>query len=345
MDPSMSKQNTMMGVSPVRQPTTPPTTEVGPAPYSKKQQHEEASSASNSSLLYDTDDDSYYAEFGFLFESNHPVRMETYRWPVVVPGATSSTVRSVAVSVAIAADDPPNSSSFTSSSSSSSPRVTTTTTIPAGLQVWPAATVLAEYLVQHYYYSPHQQVQSVVELGAGCGLVSLTALQLWQTSLQCLVVTDHDPNTLARARDNLESTMQALINEADADDDDDRLNVIINSLASIPVAFESLEWGDQAAVQGILRNQIQEHCQFSQQAHIILASDVLMADDDSVTLLFQTVHALMAPTGCFLLGQSIPLSPYMEEQITNVCTDLHLSRRRLHERHGCRIEEFSHLRN
>jgi predicted nicotinamide N-methyase len=317
----------------------------------------------SSSSFYDTDDDSYYAEFGFLFENNHPVRIEHFRWQiepdeetvlVAEDGNSPSRTQAaaiVAVSVAIADTD------------------IMPSTVMSGLYLSPASSVLAEYLVRHYYYHgrqqhQHQQVQSVVELGAGCGLVSLTALQLWQNSLQCLVVTDHDPNTLARARDNLESTMQALIMDAAAEDDidddnnnnnndenDQHLNGIINSLASIPVAFESLEWGDDRAIQGVLRNQIREHSQFAQAAHLILGSDLIDNDDDITVVepLLRTAHALMAPaTGCFLLCQSIPLSPDVEDEIVRVCTNLHLQRRVLDEnRHnsGCRIDEFSYQPN
>jgi predicted nicotinamide N-methyase len=225
--------------------------------------------------------------------------------------------------------------------------------VVSGLYLWPAASYLAEYLVRHY---DGLAIQSVVELGAGCGLVSLTALQLWQDSLQCIVVTDHDPNTLGRARDNLESTLQALIMDEGEDDDhseeeqdaaDQHLNGIINSLASIPVAFESLEWGDMAAVEDILRHQIREHSPFAPAAHMILGSD-LIYDCAVVEPVLRTAHSLMAPaTGRFLLCQSVPLTDEVEAEVVRACHELRLQRRVLVDHNennggGCRIEEFSH---
>lgn len=255
------------------------------------------------SNCYDTDDDSYYAEFGFLFESHQPVRVETYQW------------ENLQVRLTVPDDDIPG-------------------CIQSGLYVWPAARELATYIVRSL---ADTSVLSVVELGAGCGLVSLTAWQVWKHSLQCLVVTDHDANTLARARDNLESTMQCLINQAQ--DNDELLNVVINSLASIPVAFDSLEWGE--SVDSILLNHIQEHSQFSQ-AHMILGSD-LIHDQCVIQPLLQTVQKLMARTGSFYLAQSIALTPEAEEEMSRVCSELMLARKQVQDANGCRIEKFTHL--
>lgn len=347
------------------------------SPCKTEEEHEVVSEHEQSlSSLYDTDDDSFYAEFGLLFESNHPVKIEHFRWqrePAAVeekrqeeendelprggnsptkpaqqrPQVTSTTTMAgavVAVSIAIADDGDHQSAGA----------------VVSGLYLWPAASFLAEYLIRHY---DGLAIQSVVELGAGCGLVSLTALQLWQDSLQCLVVTDHDPNTLGRARDNLETTLQALIMDEGEDDDDNseeeqdaadqHMNGIINSLASIPVAFESLEWGDMAAVEGILRHQIREHSPFVSAAHMILGSD-LIYDSTVVDPLLRTAQALMAPaTGRFLLCQSVPLTDDAEAEVVRACHELRLQRRVLvdhnennfgvsHGGGGCRIEEFSH---
>jgi len=75
-------------------------------------------------------------------------------------------------------------------------------------------------------------------LGAGCALLSLTALQLWHDSLQCVVVTDHDPGALERAKDNRETTLEDLLESTETEEE--QLDCI-NGLASIPILFETLE--------------------------------------------------------------------------------------------------------
>ena len=170
-----------------------------------------------------TIDDDCLAEVGFLFEGSSPSKEVRF-----VRDKIQVTVQAI--------DDEPGA-------------------LQSGHYLWPAATLLAEYLVEHPLYpneitSPtasstpektktkKQAVQSVVELGAGNALASLTALQLWQRQLECVVVTDRDPTVLERARSNYESTLYEIYNDTRSEDG---LNCAINDLGSIPVVFETLE--------------------------------------------------------------------------------------------------------
>jgi predicted nicotinamide N-methyase len=297
-------------------------------------------------------DDDYFADVGFMFEASQPTKLERFQWDIGVSGhemettatgtgTTSSNSRSITVALHVA-DDTPGA-------------------VQSGHYLWPAAYMLADYLVNHYHsQNTNRVVLSVVELGAGCALASLTALQLWHDTLQCVVVTDHDPGTLVRARDNLETTVQHIIEpdhgtrnrtgtgtDSDDDADDEHLNSAINSIASIPVLFESLEWGDQGAVSTILQNQMQEHMMTSYSTATAISVDVVLGSDliycaDVVEPLLQTARQLMGSTGCFLLSQSFVYESATETEIDRVCKTLGLTRTiHVDEDHGARrIQEF-----
>jgi predicted nicotinamide N-methyase len=77
--------------------------------------------------------------------------------------------------------------------------------VQSGHYLWPAAPALVKYLV-----SEKSSLSSIVKLGAGCALASLVALQLFSNTLSCVIVTDHDPGALQRARENCTSTLEQL---------------------------------------------------------------------------------------------------------------------------------------
>lgn len=252
---------------------------------------------------YSTDEESYFDEVGYLFESNQPVRLEQFQW------AHSS----VAICLHVADEEPGN--------------------IQSGQYLWPAANLLAEYIVRN---QESLAVESVVELGCGCGLASLTSLQVWKETIQYLVMTDHDPNVLARARDNLETTIQRLIENADTDDE---LNTLINSVASIPVDFESLEWGDVETGDSILRNGLLDHTERGT-AHLVLGSDVVYCVQ-AVGPLLRSASQLMDPVkGRFWLAQSMPYNTEIEAALNNISGVLGLKRRTLLQDGNNRILEF-----
>jgi len=186
--------------------------------------------------------------------------------------------------------------------------------------------------------------RNCLELGAGCALLSLTALQLWHDSLQCVVVTDHDPGALERAKDNRETTLEDLLESTETEEE--QLDCI-NGLASIPILFETLEWGSEDTAQCIaraaaehtsplsLQNHDQEHEKKGNPNHdternffdLLLGSDLIYCHD-VVEPLFRTVSFFMSPGGSFLLSQSITSSynDEIDDAIDKICQKLNLQR-------------------
>jgi Lysine methyltransferase len=259
-----------------------------------------------------------FADVGFMFEANQPVRTERFLWNVRSK-TSGADARDIAVTLNVADDSPG--------------------AVQSGHYLWPAAALLCDYLVAEYESSdtaavPLNAPVSIVELGAGCALVSLTVLQLWQDSLQCVCITDHDPGTLIRARDNLETTIQSLLGDCE---DDDHLNAAINSIVSIPVLFEPLKWGDTVAVNALLQRKIKDHvvssqdfepCTTASGANVVLGSDLIYCVE-VVQPLFETAAQLLGPgrgRGRFLLSQSFRYDPATEVEIDRVCSSVGLSR-------------------
>jgi predicted nicotinamide N-methyase len=312
------------------------------------------------------EDEDYFADVGFLFEANTPVRLERFTW--TIPSASHGTATAITTTpVDDDDDDDDKEEEEQQRQRRDHSGVETTTSIfhkitvalhvadenPGALQsghyLWPAAMDLAEYIVNHPNLStfplktstttteedpmmmmmqrmvPTPNVTSVLELGAGCALVSMTALQLWRKTLRLVIVTDHDPSVLARARDNLETTLQTIFDENE-NDDDERLNAIINSVASIPVLFESLEWGDAQAMERVQR-EWQQHEVDLDRVDLILGSD-LIYDPNVVEPLFQTAVQLGKR---FVLSQSFRYDSNTEQEIDRMCHKLKLQRTILYE--------------
>jgi predicted nicotinamide N-methyase len=292
------------------------------------------------------DEDNFFAGVGFMFEGSQPVRLERFDWEIPASdnyddddnsnsnNNNSNNKRSITVALHVA-DDVPGA-------------------VQSGHYLWPAAAMLCDHLVQTQT-SQTQTTQagcsekgggvvSVVELGAGCALVSLTALQLWQDTLQCVCVTDHDPGTLERARDNLETTVQTLLGECE---DDDHLNAAINGIVSIPVLFETLEWGEADAVTAIVQGAMQEHIvqgyyQSTLSVDVVLGSDLIYCSS-VVEPLLKTAAQLMGTAGRFVLSQSFVYDAETEAEIDAVCLNLGLKRVILVDQDdgARRIQEFT----
>jgi Lysine methyltransferase len=264
------------------------------------------------------EDEDLFADVGFMFEANQPVRTERFQW-TVQETTRGADARNIAVTLNVADDSPG--------------------AVQSGHYLWPAAGLLCDYLVAEYKSTDaaltlKAPVVSIVELGAGCALVSLTVLQLWQESLQCVCVTDHDPGTLTRARDNLETTLQSLLGDCE---DDDHLNAAINSIVSIPVLFEPLKWGDKVAVNTLLQGKIMDHVVPSQDfgpstaapcVNVVLGSDLIYCVE-VVQPLLETAAQLLGSgrgRGRFLLSQSFRYDSATEIEIDRVCSSMGLSR-------------------
>jgi predicted nicotinamide N-methyase len=264
------------------------------------------------------DDDEFFAGVGFMFEGEQPSKLIRFKWQ------TPEKKKSVAITLSIADDDPG--------------------AVISGHYLWPAAELLAKYLLTK---ETAWQPASVVELGAGCALASLAALQIWQGSLQCLVVTDHDPGTLERACDNHEQTLQEVLDASPTDHD---LNALINDLVSIPVSFESLEWGsgkEQAEALDAIREIVQEHTTQNQiRFDLVLGSDLIYCLD-VVEPLLTTAADLLAVTddSVFVLTQSFVYDEATEEEIDRVSANLGLERSLISDDDkGNRVQEFRRRR-
>jgi len=280
----------------------------------------------------ESEDEGYFADVGFVFEEGdqqQPTRVEHFEWNgVSTPTSSSSTKqpreRSIHVKLRVVDGDNPE-------------------RIISGHYLWPAAKVLADHIVQHQHSAI--QPSSVVELGAGCALLSCVALQLWQPTLECIVVTDHDPGTLERARDNYESTVQVVLDRSVGEDE---LNAAINDTASIHFAFYNVSWGDEMAIRKVrtLLGQHQTRKETQQRrADVVLASDVLY-DVAVIEPLLQTAKDLLTTNGVLWLAQSsnhnndIP-DEVMQSSIATACNKLGMEWKTLvDQRGGVQIHEF-----
>jgi predicted nicotinamide N-methyase len=284
-------------------------------------------------------DDDCLMELGFMFEGHQPTTKVRLEWPLkdrvvtvvlhVIDDEVSITLRCTFALF----------NSVLYQLSNVKVYLLQPGAVQSGFYLWPAAKMLSDYLVEK---EANTQVQSVMELGAGCALASLTALQVWQPTLQCIVVTDHDAGVLERALENHESTLDAIYNSTVSEDG---LDSAINSVGSIPVLFERLEWGDDGSLVSI-RDQLLEHTTSGcDTVHVVLGSDLIYCVE-VVEPLFQTATNLMnKATGRFLLSQSFGYDDATEETIDRICERMHLKRTILEESNdgARRIQEFRFL--
>ena len=255
-------------------------------------------------------------DIGFMFDSHQPTTTRHLQWSL--PGHAAKPIHAMLQAI----DDTPGA-------------------LQSGHYLWPGAELLVDFVTgklaaepEPCYYARHQP-SSIIELGAGCALASIAALQIWQASLQCLVVTDHDPGVVERARDNHESTIQAILEQSTTDSD---LNACINNLGSIPVSFEQLEWGKTEEYPKI-RSILAEHTiPVATKVDLILATDVIY-DASVVAPLFTTAAALGRR---MLMSQSFAYNEHTEAEIVRMCYELTLTRTILYESADGkeRIQEF-----
>lgn len=205
--------------------------------------------------------------------------------------------------------------------------------LQSGHYLWPAAKLLADYIVADTLEL--KNVTSILELGAGCALASLTALQALQTSLQAVVISDHDPGTLERARDNYESTLEQIMDSMVSEEE---LDTAINSLASIPVEFCDYAWGEP--VSGLVRV-LEEHLTASVKTNTFPSFDLILASDvvyglNTVGPLVKTIAEVLGgpnSSRC-LLSQSFKYSADLEEAMNEQCRHYGLVRSTIFEDTG-----------
>lgn len=251
----------------------------------------------------------HFLDITFMLESENPSKRERYHYST--PDGLSVTA------VLDIVDDEPGATQ-------------------SGHYLWPASTILAQFLVNNYP-SEFEPI-TVVELGAGNGLPSCIARQLWAAKLQCLVVTDHDPSTLQRARNNYNMTLESLTDEVNSTRDAP-LKIPIESLDRIPTWFESLEWGKEFDVQSLQELIVNNTCPQQQHIDIILGAD-LIYDVSVVEPLLRTVRLLILGGKCsnvnsieysnpsskgrFFLSQSFEFDEATNKEIKRCCLEMSL---------------------
>lgn len=279
----------------------------------------------------DNESDDDFTSMGFMFEGAEPTKEQIFEFHIAqccqdektdIKTITSEPYRAVVESV----DDIPGA-------------------VQSGHYLWPAANALAQYLVDNYGRrdSVDFSIKShkVIELGAGCGLAGLIALQVFD--IGCLVFTDHDPGTVQRAKDNYERTLKAV-------------RAKYTHELSNNVHFETLHWGEDEADLGIIRqllrvarNADNEKEISDDRFDIIIGSDLVYCTDVVRPLLVSVDHLLCSKGGMFLLAQSFPFDDKTEKELVKVCMDLQLKRNILKDDlvlkdvDGVRIQIFNRI--
>jgi predicted nicotinamide N-methyase len=338
-------------------------------------------SSSNLSITQsERDTEGCYDDVGFMFESAQPSTLKRLVWGP--PTGNDGCKR----------EESTNDYNLATASTGGVPRVRVALHVvddePGALQsghyIWPAAPALSEFLIQMMLEKREGALsmpRNVLELGAGCALLSLTVLQIMQESLQCVVVTDHDPGTLARATDNYETTLEDLFESTSTEEE--QLDCI-NGLASIPIMFECYEWGDLERAQqlatvagdhssplGVMDHAAQQsqervsaqtiasqldvptgnpkHDAERNIFDLLLGSDLLYCKE-VVKPLLESVSYLMTMGGSFLLAQSFTYDEETEQLIDETCGHLNLQRITLKEsvlveargiNRGLRIQQYT----
>ena len=191
-------------------------------------------------------------------------------------------------------------------------------------------------------------IRSVLELGSGSGILSIVASQIFGDTLEVVVVTDHDPSTLERARENHQTTMTTIRRSTSGANP--------TKSAAVRTEFLDLEWGSLSEWQSLQKclhthenelaphrqgrqSQLQEECFFD----LILGSDLIDCME-VVEPLFWTVDAALekhnrsnknenstratatpmakatpTPTGVFLVSQSFGYDSETEAAIDRAC--------------------------
>ena len=242
--------------------------------------------------VHDSEHEDCFADMGFMFEGSEASTLKRFEW--TKEGQDGSSPKNIRVALSVV-DDYPGA-------------------LQSGHYLWPAAPALAQHLLNET-----SGPTSIVELGAGCALASLAALQLFaEGSLKCIVATDHDPGTLKRARDNRDSTLEELR---------DRHGIeFAEKISSIPVLFESLSWGDKNGAKDLL-DSLQTTTDTTKAFDLVLGSDLIYCEEVVEPLLMTASFLLdKGESSKFLLSQSFGYDEKTEQAIDKTCKTLRLER-------------------
>jgi predicted nicotinamide N-methyase len=273
----------------------------------------------------ESDDDECLADMGFMFEGSEATTLKRFEWNrteseevffeliclACCKKESEPVKKSVYAALNVVDKDPG--------------------AVQSGYYLWPAAPALVKHLLNE-----KSSVSSIVELGAGCALASIVALQLFSNTLECVIVTDHDPGTLQRARDNRTSTLEELQEKCGT--------AAVEKISSIPVFFESLSWGDKDGAERLL-DLLTSTTHTKKGFEWILGSDLIYCRE-VVEPLIQTASLLLDKTmvSKFLLSQSFPYDDETEQEIDTSCNKLGLKRKilldTLDQEGGVRIQKY-----
>ena len=187
-------------------------------------------------------------EVGFMFDDAHSKCTKT----IEVAGAMSSSFR-MEVKVKMIGEDPGH--------------------VQSGQYLWPAARYMANHLCDVWADLGSDRV---IELGAGCGLVGLTAARL--PNARSIVLTDYDPGSCKLLQENIE------------------LNSTSTSSSCI---VEDLTWGDIAAAKTLVKKHGGEF-------HLVVGSDLIYSRD-VIKPLLTTVANVLSIEGIFALASSFDI--------------------------------------
>ena len=282
----------------------------------------------------DDDEEDDDMNIGFLFESYQPTIIKRFQWNIkknkskkkkrqqtvtttctTEESATTTTTTAAAISTATTApDDNDNDSEIIVIAHVA---LHVVDDIPGSVQsghyLWNGAPTLCDLFIynqRHYQQQRHMPPPtSILELGCGCGLVSLTLLQIYSTTLERVVLTDHDPTVLQRARDNYELTTKqdwrssylkngissnSSSSSCSSSDNNNNNNNSSNNeqfqlslaerLDEIDVSFELLEWGSSNKKNSQMKNDNIKNTKFDW----IVGSDLIYCKEVVVPL-FETV--------------------------------------------------------
>lgn len=266
----------------------------------------------------ESDDDGLeWASIGRLFEGLHPTIVKGFLW-----NASNSDIAKAALSESRIEWQCRGEARENQTRNISSKKNATTVcavvqcidddpgAIASGHYLWPSSLKLCDYLINN---TLGVEIRSVLELGAGSGILSIVAAQTHCPKI--VVVTDHDPTALERAKDNWESSLV------------EQRRFVGGESTNMITEFLQLEWGrGWPKVNNCLGKPTLPT--LPTQFDLILGAD-LIDRKEIVEPLFCTMDTALQDNGVFLLSQSFVYDSETEDEIDRICKRFRLGRRLL----------------
>jgi len=280
------------------------------------------------------DSEACHADIGFMFDGENETSMRSFSFsPNAISSKEFGTTTTIHVQVQSIDDDPG--------------------AVQSGHYLWPGAPVLAQYLVDIFSDTSakegterclsNKSVQNVLELGAGCGLASLVAMQLFP-EVRKVILTDHDPGTLKLAEENYDATLEQL--EENAADITERLPSL---------SFKLLGWGEKEEITDVMSlitrsDDIGENIEsFNEKGgfDLVLGSDLIYSEDVVSPVLFTVANTLSKSNlgAIMIMTQSFLYGSQTEDEINRACLEHNLIREVIYDRiaeGGARVQTFQH---